>query len=73
MAITIEHSLDRQIVERVNYTFLDVLSDVGGLTSVIASVFAILLAIVNRNILDQHMVKQLYKFKDKHSGNSEGQ
>ena len=38
-AVSFYHNLDRTVIERVNYTILDVLSDVGGLTSVIASVF----------------------------------
>ena len=56
MKMTFEHNFDRNVVERDNYTFLDVLSDAGGLSSVISSVFVSLLAIVNYNNLNAHLV-----------------
>ena len=55
MALTFELNFDRMVIERANYTFLGVLSDVGGLSSVIYSVFASLLAIINYNNLNAHM------------------
>lgn len=56
MKMTFEQNFDRNVVERDNYTFLDVLSDVGGLSSIVCSVFASLLAIVNYNNLNAHIV-----------------
>ena len=60
------------MIERANYTFLGVLSDVGGLSSVIASVFASLLAIINYNNLNAHMTTKLYKFRGTDASGSEG-
>ena len=60
--ISIEHTKDKAVIERVNYTFLDVLSDVGGLSSVIAMVFASILSISNYNSLNEHMINKLYRF-----------
>ena len=53
------------MIERVNYTILDVLSDVGGLSSVIATIFASVLSVTNYNSLNEHMINKLYRFKDK--------
>ena len=64
MAFSYEHYYDRQVIRRSNYTFLGVLSDVGGLSSVIASVFTTLLAIINYNNLNGYMVNKLFKFRD---------
>ena len=49
MALGIDMSLDQTVVERNNYTILDVLSDVGGLESVIASAISLILSILNYN------------------------
>ena len=42
---------------------LDVLGDVGGLSSVIVSVFATILTIVKYNNLNAQVVSKLFKFK----------
>ena len=51
-------------VERKNYTILDVLSDIGGLSSVIASAIVLILSTTNGNHLDKHIIFQLFKFSD---------
>lgn len=56
MAIGIDMSLDQTVIERSNYTILDVLSDVGGLASVVASTIALILSILNYNHLDNTMI-----------------
>ncbi len=55
-------TLDQEVIERSNYTILDVLSDVGGLESVIASAIALILSILNYNNLDSTMITQLFTF-----------
>jgi hypothetical protein len=62
MAIGIDCNLDRTVIERSNYTILDVLSDVGGLESVLASAIALFLSILNYNNLENSMIKQLFSF-----------
>lgn len=63
--ITIEMNLDHVIVERSHYTFLDVLSDVGGVQSMTMSGFALILSLSNYNHFDNNMVIQLFKFRDR--------
>ena len=48
-AMSFEVNPDVQVVERVNYTFLDAMSDVGGLGEVLAFMISFLLAIMNYN------------------------
>ncbi len=62
MGFGIDMSLDQTVIERSNYTILDVLSDVGGLESVIASAIALVLSIMNYNNLDSTMITQLFSF-----------
>jgi len=62
MAIGIDMDLARTVVERTNYTILDVLSDVGGLESVFASVVSFILGALNYNNLNSQMIGQLFKF-----------
>jgi hypothetical protein len=62
MGIGIDMSLDSTVFERSNYTLLDVLSDVGGLESVIAAVVSFILSILNYNNLDNMMIMQLFSF-----------
>ena len=55
--------LDQTVVQRMGYTFLDVLSDIGGIQSIIASTIVILLTILNHNNLDNHLIARFYKRK----------
>ena len=52
MALSIDMDLSRTVINRTNYTILDVLSDVGGLESVLASVVSFLLGALNYNNLN---------------------
>ena len=52
MALGIDMDLTRTVIERSNYTILDVLSDVGGLESVLASFVSFLLGALNYNNLN---------------------
>ena len=51
------------MLERKNYTVLDVLSDVGGVYSVLFAVFSALINVCNYNNFDNFMAKRLYKLK----------
>ena len=52
MALGIDMALTRTVINRTNYTILDVLSDVGGLESVLASFVSFLLGALNYNNLN---------------------
>ena len=67
MSVGIDMSLDQTVIERSNYTILDVLSDVGGLESVVASTIALVLSILNYNNLDSAMITQLFSFPAENS------
>ena len=62
MALGIDMDLTRSVINRTNYTILDVLSDVGGLESVLASFVSFLLGALNYNNLNSQMISQLFKF-----------
>ena len=49
--------------ERQVLTIFDMLSDIGGLTGIIATVFGILNAAWNFNAFDNFMVSRLFKIK----------
>ena len=53
--------LTRIRYERTRYTFFDLLSDVGGLSGMFASVFTIFVSIWNLHALDNYLVSKLYK------------
>ena len=59
--ITFEMDLSRTEFDRSRYTFFDLLSDVGGLSGMLASIFAIMMSIWNRNALDNYLVTRLFK------------
>ena len=59
--IGFQMNLDQTVVSRSVYTFLDVLSDVGGLESIIISFIATILSILNYNNFDSHLVSHLFK------------
>ena len=54
-------SLDRTLIERNGYTILDILSDLGGLQSILISGVSFLLSILNYNHLNGYLVSQLFK------------
>ena len=70
MDITIEMNLDQGILARTGYTFLDVLSDVGGIQSIIASAISFWLAAWNYKHFDNFMAAALFKIKMEQPGAS---
>lgn len=54
--ISFEMELDLTVFERSRYTFLDLLSDVGGLSGMIASIFAVYMNIWNYHVYDFFLV-----------------
>ena len=61
MDIIIEYNLDQIVIARDGFKLLDLLSDVGGMQSILISIVGYILAIVNYNLLDNFMVSRLYK------------
>ena len=61
MDLSIEMNLDQKTLARAGYTTLDVLSDVGGIQSIIMSFMGILLGIINYNHFENYMASRLYK------------
>ena len=56
-------NLDVNLIERSGYTVLDVLSDVGGLLSILISGISFILNIFNYNYLENYLVHKLFKSK----------
>ena len=63
ISITIEMDLDKVMFSRWRYTAFDLLSDVGGLSGMFASIFAVFMAAWNFNALDNYMVARLFKVR----------
>ena len=63
VSVTIEVNLDVNHYERKVSTYFDMLSDIGGLTGILGTVFAIVSSIWNFNSFDNHMVSRLFKIK----------
>ena len=63
VSVTIEMDLNMMNYERQVLTVFDMLSDIGGLTGIIATVFGILNAAWNFNAFDNFMVSRLFKLK----------
>lgn len=61
--VTIEMDLDAMEVSRHRYTAFDLLADVGGLSGMFATIFAIFMAIWNYTALDSLLMSHLYKVK----------
>ena len=47
MEISVEMNLDKGKIERSGYTFIDVLSDIGGIQSILISGISILIGLFN--------------------------
>ena len=63
MDISIEMNLSQRVVARAGYTFLDYLSDIGGMQGMLISGVAYFLAFWNFNYFDDWMITRLYKMK----------
>ena len=63
MDILIEMNLDEMTIARDGYTFLDYLSDIGGMQGLLISGVAFFLAFWNYNYFDNYMVTRLFKIQ----------
>ena len=63
MGLSFENNLNLTVIERTGYTILDVLSDIGGILSVLISGFAIPLSFWNHNYFDYALVALFFKLK----------
>ena len=61
MDLIVEYNLNQVVIARDGFKILDLLSDVGGMQSILMSTVGYLLAIVNYHMLDNFMVSRLYK------------
>ena len=60
VSVTIEMSLKINQVERNVYTIFDMLSDIGGLSGILVSAFAIMVSIWNYLAYDDYLVSRLF-------------
>ena len=63
ISVTVEMNLNRMDYSRGRYTAFDLLSDVGGFYIMIATIFALLMAVWNYNSVDNFMVTKLFRVK----------
>lgn len=59
--MTVEMDLDRVAYSRSRYTAFDLLADVGGLSGMFASIFAVFMAFWNYNSMDGFLISKLFK------------
>ena len=63
--IQFEVSLDRVIVIRDGYTVIDIVSDLGGISSIFMAVFSLIIQIFHSNTLDEFLISKLYLKQNK--------
>ena len=63
VSITLEVNLNAVNYSRSRYTAFDLLSDVGGLSGMFASIFAVIMIVWNYNALDYLIVSHLFKMQ----------
>ena len=63
ISVTIEMDLNMMHYERKVYTVFDMLSDVGGLSGILTTIFWVLSAIWNYQAFDNFMVSRLFKMR----------
>ena len=61
--VTIERDLDLIIVKRSGYTVLDLISNVGGLRTLMAFGITVVMGYWNFNTSQNHMVSRLFSYK----------
>ena len=61
VGISFEMDYNLQVVSRNTYNALDLLSDIGGIESILVTILNILIRFWNSNHLDLHMIKKLYQ------------
>ena len=70
--VTFEMSFSLVKYFRTVYTYFDLLSDVGGLTGMFFSIFAIIVSFWTYNSFDNMMVSKLFKMKRESVENADG-
>ena len=65
MDVTIEMNLDLGVIQRTSYNVLDVLSDIGGIQSIIITSFSFFIGILNYKHFDSYMASKLYKLNSR--------
>ena len=61
--VSFEMNMDMDSVVRLSYTFIDMMSDIGGIQSIIFTTFALFLSVLNHNYFDSYMAQKLYKLE----------
>lgn len=59
--VSFEMNMDMNSIDRVGYNFIDMLSDIGGIQTIVMTTFALILSILNHNYFDSYMAQRLYK------------
>ena len=67
-AVAIELDLSLNTVERSVYTYVDLLSDVGGIQGIMVSTIALIVSYTSINSFDNYLVQKLYKFPEPTKG-----
>lgn len=65
MDIMVEMNLDMGLLARSGYTFTDVLSDIGGIQSILFSLISIAVGFFNYNHFDTYMASRLFTIQNK--------
>ena len=68
MDVTIEMNLDLGGIQRTGGNIVDVLSDIGGIQSMIITTFSFLIGMWNYKHFDSYMASKLYKIKISEKG-----
>ena len=63
MELTFELDLNRKLIIRKSYSFLDLLSEVGGMIGILSLFFSSVVSCFNYNNFDNYMVSRLFKVK----------
>ena len=63
--ITVEMNFSEKLISRAGYTFLDYLSDIGGMQGLLISGVSYFVSFWNYNYFDNYMVTRLFKIKKK--------
>lgn len=68
MTISFSLSPDQTMIERDNYTFIDVLADLGGLQASLYAVLSAVLSVINYNNFNNYLASQLYNLHSDDEG-----
>ena len=64
MDLTLEMNLDQESLFRNGYTLLDVMSDIGGMQSILVSGLSLAITFFNYRNFDNYLVSRLYRVRD---------